>query len=406
MIESPRRASPILFVHHGQQWIRGSERCLLDIIEHLDRTQFRPVVWCDSSTLAREAAALDAVVHCAPTTDPTARYPTVAGVLARTAARLVRQHGIRVIHANDVTPFPALIPSARRHAIPLIVHLHLIPTAAERRWSLLHQASAVVGVSRASVAGLLDDGMRPDRVRVVYNGVDVERLTQGPPCELRAELGIPPAALTLTTVASLIDRKGIDVVIRALATLRSDGVDVHLLVCGDGEGEGHLRALAAELGVGRFTHFVGVRGDVGSVLRDATDVLVSAARLEAFPLNVLEAGACGVPVVASDIEPHREGIIDGVTGLIAAVDDPAAFARAIGRLAHDPALRRAIGRQAAEHVTRNYSMAQWLAGMHDVYRTVDGMPRRSLGWIGGSTFPAIYASWVRDAVGRRLRPLR
>ena len=402
MADVPGTRQPILFVHFGQEWIRGSERCLLDLVAHLDRARYEPIVWCNATTLAEAARDLGVTVYCAPTSAGSGHVPPLLGRVAWRALVLVRRHRVRLIHANDTTPFPSLIGAARLHRIPLLAHIHLIPTEPERRWSLVHQATLAVGVSEASVVGLLEDGMPAERTTVVYNGVDVERLSQAPPSGLRAELGIAPTALVATVVASLIERKGIDVVLHALARLRADGRDVHVLLCGDGPDEPALRALAAELGVERCAHFLGVRTDVGEILNGASDVLVSAARLEAFALNLLEAGACGVPAVVSDIAPHREAVIDAVTGLIVPTDDSAAFARALARLADDPALRRRLGAGAHAHVAKSYTLTRWLGDMSRIYADLTARPRRTLGFVRGSTWPPGYTAWVRSAITRRL----
>ena len=394
----------ILFVHHGEDWIRGSERCLLDLVANLDRARYEPIVWCNAEALAADARAHGATVYREPTDAGGGRMPGLVSRVAWRALTLVRRHRVRLIHANDMTPFPSLIGAARLYRVPLVAHMHLIPTKLERRWALLHQATLALGVSHASVVGLLEDGMPPERIAVVHNGVDVDRLAAAPPSAIRHELGIAPTALVATIVASLIDRKGIDVVIRALAELRGRGRDVHLLLCGDGVDEPKLHDLAAHLGVGEAVHFLGVRSDVGAILNGSTDVLVSAARLEAFALNLLEAGACGVPSVVSDIAPHLESVVDGVTGLIVATNDSAGFARALARLADDPALRRTLGENARNRVRASFTLARWVGDMDRVYTELLARPRRTLGVVRGSTWPPSYTIWLRSAVARRFAP--
>jgi glycosyltransferase involved in cell wall biosynthesis len=279
--------------------------------------------------------------------------------------------------------------------------MHLIPTAAERRWTLAHQVTLAVGVSRASVAGLLEDGMPAERTTVIYNGVDGERLAQGSAKGLRAELGIPPEATVVTVVASLIARKGIDVAIDAVGQAVAAGRDLYLLVCGDGPDDTLLRRRAADRGIGGRTHFLGQREDVGPILRDATDLLVSAARLEAFPLNLLEAGECGIPAVVSDIAPHIEAIADGVTGIVVPTDDTAAFAAAVMRLTDDPSLRRRLGAAAQARVRTEFSFARWLAEFDAAYTRLLATPASEHGWVRGSTWPPVYTAWLRSAVARR-----
>jgi glycosyltransferase involved in cell wall biosynthesis len=394
--------APVLFAHHGRDWIRGSERCLLDLIERLDRTRFRPILWCDAPILAEAARAAGAEVHQSRTTAEAGTTLPLDRAMVRTAVDLVRRHGIRLIHANDINPLPALVVTARSQRVPLVSHLHLIPAEAERRWMLLHQVTLAVGVSRASIAGLLADGMPANRTAVIYNGIDGERLARGSAAGLRAERGIAPEAFVATAVASLIERKGIDTVLRAVAELAARGRDVHLLLCGDGPDEASIRELAETLAISHRVHFLGVREDVGPILRDATDVLVSAARLEAFPLNLLEAGECGLPSVVSDIAPHLEAVIDGVTGRIVATDDPSAFAAALEEFAADPAVRRRMGEAARARVRAEFSFERWLTTFEDTYSALLRRPAGELGWVRGSTWPSVYSGWVRSSVGRRL----
>lgn len=393
--------APILFVHEGLDWIRGSERCLLDLVERLDRSRYRPIVWCNAPTLARAARAVGAEVHLARTTPVVPGAFPVHRALVRVARGLIARHGVRLIHANALDPLPALVAAARSARIPIATHMHLIPTEPERRWTLAHQVTLAVGVSRASVAGLLQDGMPAERTTVIYNGVDGERLAHGSAAGLRAELGIPAGSTVATVVASLIARKGIDVAIDAVGQAVAAGRDVHLLVCGDGPNEELLRRRAADRGLAGRAHFLGQRTDVGPILRDASDLLVSAARLEAFPLNLLEAGECAVPVVVSDIAPHIEAVEDGVTGFVVPTDDTAAFAAAVIRLADDPELRRRLGAAAQARVRTRFSFARWLADFDAAYTRLLAIPASDHGWVRGSSWPPVYTAWLRSAVARR-----
>jgi glycosyltransferase involved in cell wall biosynthesis len=202
-------------------------------------------------------------------------------------------------------------------------------------------------------------------------------------------------------VASLIPRKAIDVAIEAVAHARAGGTDVHLVVCGNGSEEGALRALAARLGVGSATHFLGGRDDGGAVLRDASDVLVSSARLEAFPLNVLEAGACGLPVIVSDIAPHREAVTHGETGLVVPLDDSVAMGDALAGLARDPERRVALGAAARTRVLARFTLGRWVDEFDATYTRLLAQQPRDLGWIRGSAWPPVYTAWLRSALGRR-----
>ena len=394
---------PILFVHSGLDWIRGSEQCLLDLLRHLDRARFDPVVCCDAASLADAAAELGAAVRRVSwwETGGDAVLPTRASV--RAAREVVRAHGIRLIHANAAAPLKALVPVARSERIPLLAHLHIVPEVDERRHSLLHQVSLAVGVSHVAVRGLLEDGFPADRAVVIHNGIDPERLGGGDARALRHQLGIAPDETVFTVLASLIPRKGIDVVLAGMSALGTTRGDCHLLVCGGGPERAALEGRAAALAVASRVPFLGERRDAGAVLRDATDVLVTAARNEAFALNVLEAGLFGVPVIASDIPAHREAIVPGETGLLFPAEDAAALAAAMECLAADRSLRRRLGDGARRRVEGGFLVRHYVTRFHEVYEGLLEQPRSRFGWLRGSRWPRAYNDWLATAIRRRLR---
>jgi glycosyltransferase involved in cell wall biosynthesis len=194
--------------------------------------------------------------------------------------------------------------------------------------------------------------------------------------DLRAGLGIPSGALAVTSLGSLIARKAHDVTIRAIGIARERGLDAHLLLCGDGELDAELRALANSLGLGECVHFLGVRKDVGAILARATDVFVTSARNEAMPLSLIEAQWMGVPVVASDIAAHREMLGGTEWGLLAACGDPAALASSLATLAKDPAWRASIGEAGRKHARAEYTMERYIAEFDELYSAITaGVPR-------------------------------
>ena len=393
--------APVLFVHSGLNWITGSERCLLDLVAHVDRSRFAPVVWCNAPVVVEAAAALGVPAFLSP------GWGDHAGLLPHrdhvaAAREVVHRHGIRLVHANDSAPLKSLLPVAFAERLPVLAHLHLRLSADERRWSLLHQVSLAVGVSEAAVRGLRADGFPADRTAVVYNGVDPDRLARGDARGLRASLGIAPTDVVFGVVGSLIARKGIDVVLEAFRLFGADRGDGWLLICGDGPEEAALRARAEAAGIAGRVRFLGRLPNVGAVVRDAVDVLVSAAREESFGLNLAEAALFAVPAVASDIEAHSEIVRDGVEGVLAPPDDAPAFARAMAALASDPARRAALGAAAQARTRGSFLVDRYVREFEALYDRLLAAPRRTYGWPGALVWPNAYTAWAAGAARKQL----
>lgn len=397
----------VLFVHYGDEWIRGSERCLLDLLANIDQTRFAARLWCNASVLAREAEALGVPTQVSPFRilfgwDPPRFAVRDWRRQVREAFAIVREHGTQLLHSNSAAPVQWLIPVARSRRIPLLAYL-LAPYLQRERMTLgLHHATLAVGVTTGCVEGLVEDGVDRSRTRTIYCGVDPKVWARGDEAGLRTRLGIPPTAVTLTRVGSLIHRKGVDVMLRTLARLRLERPQCHLLVVGDGPDRATLEAMARDLGVADCTHFLGYVDASGAVLRDATDIVVSPARVEGFGLTVIEGGLAGKPVVATDTTGMREIIQSGENGIIVPVEDEDALLHALQELVDRPQLRAVFGEKLRATVEKRFLISTFVRGFEDTYAELIGHDRRELGWTGTWGPMSVYLSWLRGMVRRRM----
>jgi L-malate glycosyltransferase len=379
---------PVLFTHYGEPWIRGSEQLLLDLLAHLDPARVRPIVWCNQRPMADAARALGLTTYrsdfevyfdylC-----PRFRLSRYRALM-REARDLIRRHQIRVLHSNSAGPCQWLAPVARRLRLPLLAHLHTGYLRRSRYALLLHQASLVVGVSRQVVTPFIEDGIDPEYTRIIYNGIDFSRLRPKASADFRRALGLPNDAVVVTSIGSLIRRKGQDVLLRAFSLLGA-ARERHLLVVGDGPEQAQLERLVVELGLkGRVT-FLGYSNDIGQIC-SASDVLALASRMESFGLVLAEAGYFGLPVVASAVGGIPEVVEDGVTGLLVPPEDPAALAAALARLIDDRDYRIRLGRAGRERVEVLFSVERMAENFHQAYERLNRMPRRRLGWLAAAT---------------------
>lgn len=388
------KPKPILFAHFGLDWITGAERCLLDLVQHVDKRLFKPIVVCNADALAGAAREAGATVYSGSRFSPPDRFLPSSAMVAF-GHRIVQQERIALIHANAFEHVKWLLPCARRQRIPMVLHVHLPSTEDERCYSFSHQVCRVVGSSQSAVAGFRQDGLRDDRITVIYNGVDPRRLADGDAKALRKQLGISSSQVVLGVVGSLIERKNQQTLIEALQILVGRGRrDIRMLLIGGGPDAAALEASAEARGVAEYVRLLGSRSDAVAILRDAVDIAVTAAREEVFPLNVLEAGYVGLPIVASDISPHREGVCDGITGFLVPTFGPREYADAIERLADSADLRSTLGHAARRRVLAEFLMERYVDEFTSLYLQLLSASPSQYGWIRGTTWPTVYNRWV------------
>lgn len=218
----------------------------------------------------------------------------------------------------------------------------------------------------SSLAGFI--ARHPERVVELPFGVDTDFFSPGP--SLRSRFSVPEDAEIILFVGGL-DRahafKGIPELLRATATLKPSA---HLLIVGDGDLRTSYESLSAELGLRERTHFLGKVDQ--ATLRDAfrsADVFAfpSTSVAEAFGLAALEAEACGVPVVASDLPGVRTVVRQGETGLLVPPRDVTALASALSTLLSDRLLREKM-REAALRQAELFSWDKHLDRLIETYR--------------------------------------
>jgi len=210
----------------------------------------------------------------------------------------------------------------------------------------------------------------PERVHVIYNGVDLERFHPGrlesDGVRVRVELGISPDAPVVLFLGTGYARKGLARVLRAFAQVVRTRPEAQLVVVGHDSGQGRFEAMARRLGIAAVTHFVGRRTDP-EAWYGAADVYTLPTHYDPFANSTLEALACGVPVVTTRTNGGAELIDDGVQGtVLAAPDDPDCVAQAVSSwLDHE---RGAQGRRAARLRAQEHPIQDKLVQLEELLR--------------------------------------
>lgn len=213
------------------------------------------------------------------------------------------------------------------------------------------------------------------KLNVIYNGVDLEefhpRLRDSLRAATRAKLGIAEDRLAVVYVGSGFERKGVAVLLKALAQA---GLACELIVVGRDKHEERYRRLADALGVAGRVHFMGAQSDAKPFYA-AADVFAMASLYEPFANASMEALAMGLPVVTSTKSGAAEILEKDKTGYVCDALDAPAFAAAIDRLA-DPARRAAMG-AAARKLAENFSLAAMSRDLLDLYQRLLQAPLAS-----------------------------
>ncbi len=299
---------------------------------------------------------------------------------ARRVARLAK--AFDVIHSNSLWAHLDCAIAGRLARRPVVLELHdLVRPGLGRRVqrAAVRLAACTVAVSRAvgdSVGG------QPRNLHVVPQGVDPERFQPGPPdATWRARLSSDPDEPIVGVVGRVDPEKGIRTVLRSMTMLDGPARRSHLAVVGapardDGSYESELRA-EAEGVLGDRCRFVGPVDDVPAVMR-SLDVLVNASRSEPFGLSVLEAQACGVPVIGTASGGIPEFVTDGETGLLVAPDRPDALAAGLNRLIGASGLRDRLTAEARHAVVARHTIAVRAETMAHLYRSLApaGLPEQ------------------------------
>lgn len=222
----------------------------------------------------------------------------------------------------------------------------------------LRSPDRLAGNSPTNLAAAVRLGVRPERIRYVPNAVDLRRFTP-----LRAE---PEQGIDVVFVGRLGPEKRIDVLIAAIAQLKAEGRSVSAVLVGSGPLEGALRDQARTAGVDALVRFVGRDAEPERWYRSAR-LLVLASDREGMPNVVLEAMACGLPVVATPVGSVPDLVDDGRTGRLVGVGDPAGLSAAIGELLDDPLASAAMGEAARRRVERGFDAAAVEVGLRELY---------------------------------------
>jgi glycosyltransferase involved in cell wall biosynthesis len=241
-------------------------------------------------------------------------------------------------------------------------------------------AHAIIANAEAVKAQLVGEGVKANKIEVVYNGLDLERMR--PPSLTRegtlASFGLPiECDLRFVTIVANLRHpvKDHPTFLRAAAHAWRACPQARFILAGEGELMDAMRQLAAQLGISEQTFFIGRSERIADLLA-VSDVCVLSSQAEGFSNSILEYMAAARPAVVTDVGGAREAITDGITGFIVPAGDDAAMAERITRLLNQPETAREMGRRARLVVEERFSCRAQLERTEALYERL-AAPRRS-----------------------------
>jgi len=350
--------------------IGGLEKILTSIVLNLDKKKYNVSVWClreggfFANKLAKEGIDFK-ILHISTSRNPLSIYKLY---------KLLKSRKFDIIHTHAYSAGTIGRMSAFLAGVPVIIsHNHSVYDYYNRRyhfveWFLSLITDRVVCVS--DIANRFANETQRINARkliTIHNGIDseytvLEKRTSG----LRKELGIPVDHSVICTIAHLEEHKGVKYLLESASLLLQSRNDVSFLVVGEGRLKEKLKILCADLKIEENVVFAGERGDIPEIL-SLTDIFVLPSLREGLPLTILEAMACGKPVIATNVGGIPEVVKDGVSGILISPKDPEALHSAINELLGDREKLKKMGHNGKRVYSESFDSKTMIGKIEDLY---------------------------------------
>lgn len=364
--------------------LSGVQRVSLEEFRRLDPVRYEIHLACsEPGPLADEAERLGVQCHFFPSLKrPISPRSDVMAL--REITEWMKREKFDIVHTHSSKTGILGRLAAHQANVPVIAHtVHGFAFRATgnyvARW-LFRRAERLCGsftdalicLNQSDVRTAVDTlGIAPQRVEQIANGVDPVTFA---PCEdetLRDHLKLQRLNIgSGHSVVMMIGRMWIQknplAFVQAASEAIGRGSKAVFVMIGDGGMRADTERRIAELGIESSFRLLGWRDDVAQVLPLA-DLLVLPSRWEGMPLVLLEAQACGLPVIASDIPGNQHCVLDGIDGILVRLDQPGGFGRAISELLDDPDRRQRMGRAGRRKVLEQFGIDRRTQRVVEVY---------------------------------------
>jgi glycosyltransferase involved in cell wall biosynthesis len=290
-------------------------------------------------------------------------------------SRVLKQLKPDIVHAHDphgvamasLAVSMSTMPLRPRLVASRRVDFHMRRSALSR-WKY-RQVDCFICASDAIRRIVVSDGIPRKRTVTVHEGIDLGRVAAAPPAELHKELWLPHHAPLVGNVAALVPHKGQRHLVDAVTHVLPEYPDTRFIIAGEGELRGSLEQQIHHHHLEKHVILAGFRADILSEHK-AFDIFVMSSVTEGLGTSLLDAMACGKPVVATNVGGIPEVVVDGETGLLVPPRDPTAMATALVRLLADRGLREQMGAAGLTRVRARFRAETMVQNTLKVYQQV------------------------------------
>lgn len=232
---------------------------------------------------------------------------------------------------------------------------------------LARVTALIIANSNGVKRSCLKRGLPSEKLKVIPNSCDLEIFGQREDSgKIKRELGIKDGSLLVGSIGVLRPEKGHRFLVHSIPAVLNIFPEAIFILVGDGPQREELEELSVKLGIPQKVNFLGQRRDVPDIL-SCLNVFVLPSLYEGLPNAVLEAMACGLPVVATDVEGTNEVVVDGETGILVSPKDPERLAEAIISLLKNKELARQMGEAGQKRVEEKFSLEKMVNSVEEVY---------------------------------------
>lgn len=357
----------------------GMEKLLVEFARHIDRSRFELHFIC-LQPRGPLAGDIEAEGWKVTALDKTAGFkPKVVWQLSRVFQSLK----VDLVHTHNLASYLYSAPACRLAGVRRMVHTNhgQLYRQSPRQIRVFRMMSNWlehhVCISHDSMQTFLDAGMSSEKMRVIWNGIDLDQFSHSGP----AAGG--PAVL----VARLSPEKNVQALLKSVPLVLKQLPDFRLEIAGDGPCKTELEELSRSLGIQNAVTFLGETRDVAGVLRRGS-LFVLPSLTEGVSLTLLEAMACGLPIVATDVGGNPEVVIDGETGLLVPASNIEKLAEAIVKMMSCSETRRNMGSAGRRRVEEFFDVKRMVRDYEELYsskhQTINGVMTRENATIVGA----------------------